>query len=57
MQMVNIFINLIIPTYFFNLSLNITHDLWCYLYDNLYDETLRWNLRNALTINANGKYI
>jgi hypothetical protein len=55
--MVNIFINLIIPTYFFNLSLNITHDLWCYLYDNLYDETLRWNLRNALTINANGEYI
>jgi hypothetical protein len=54
--MVNIFINLIIPTYFFNLSLNITHDLYYYLYNNLQKENniLRWDLQNALTINANG---
>jgi hypothetical protein len=58
--MVNIFINLIIPTYFFNLSLNITDNLLFYLYDNLYHEnidTLTRDLRNALKTNANGEYI
>jgi hypothetical protein len=54
--MVNIFNNLTIPNnYFFKLSLNITHDLFDYLYDNLYheNENLTWDLTN----NANGKYI
>ena len=38
--------------YFFNV--NLEWDLLNYLDNNLYDETVRWNLRNTLTINANG---
>jgi hypothetical protein len=57
--MVNIFEKITIPTYFFD-SISITTDLLNYLYDNLENENynlFRWDLRNALTINANGKYI
>jgi hypothetical protein len=59
MQMDNIFNKITIPNYsFFNFSINITHSLFDYLYDNLYiEDTLTWNLRNALTTNANGEYI
>ncbi len=55
----NIFNKITIPNYsFFNFSINITHSLFDYLYDNLYiEDTLTWNLRNALTTNANGEYI
>jgi hypothetical protein len=59
----NIFNENIIPTstYFFNSSYSlISNDLWYYLTDNLFVEnnnTFRWNLRNALTINANGEII
>jgi hypothetical protein len=58
--MVNIFNDLTIPKQFFNLSLNITHDLYYYLFDNLQKEnykTLSWDLKTALIINANGEYI
>ena len=59
--MVNIFNNLTIPNnYFFNFSLNITHDLHSYLDDNLEDENniiLTWDLDTALTINVNEEYI
>jgi hypothetical protein len=57
--MKNIFNNLTIPNnYFFKLSLNITHDLFDYLYDNLYhenenDNILKWDLENTLTIHFN----
>jgi hypothetical protein len=54
--MVNIFNELPIPIYYFNFSLNITHDLHSYLDDNLEDENniiLTWELDTALTINAN----
>ena len=57
--MVNIFNEDGIPTYFFD-SISITTDLLNYLYDNLENENynlFRWDLRNALTINANGEYI
>jgi hypothetical protein len=39
--------------YFFNL--NLGWDLFYYLYDNLENEndTLKWDLRHALTTNAN----
>jgi hypothetical protein len=59
MQMVNIFNKIKIPNYsFFNFSINITLILFDFLYDNLYiEDTLTWNLRNALTTNANGEYI
>jgi hypothetical protein len=58
--MVNIFNDLTIPKQFFNLSLNITHDLHNYIFDNLKNENyniLSGDLNNALTINANGEYI
>ena len=60
--MENIFNNLIIPNYYYfnNKLLNITNDLYSYLYDNLNNENidiLRWDLQNTLTINANGEYI
>jgi hypothetical protein len=58
--MVNIFINLTIPIYYFNFSLYISDDLHSYLYNNLYHENyniLSWNLQDALKTNANGKYI
>jgi antirestriction protein len=61
--MENIFNNLRILNYYFDYN-NITHDLfydlYSYLYVNLDDEninTFRQDLRNALTINANEKYI
>jgi hypothetical protein len=51
--MENIFNVITIPNnYFFNV--NLEWDLLNYLDNNLYDETVRWNLRNTLTINANG---
>jgi hypothetical protein len=57
--MENIFYELPIPIYYINFSLYISDDLWCYLYDNLYDENefLTRDLKNALTTNVNGKYI
>jgi hypothetical protein len=64
--MENIFINLTIPMYYFNfnMSFNISddlfYDLYSYLYVNLEHEnyqTLRWDLNNALKTNANGEYI
>jgi hypothetical protein len=57
--MKNIFNELPIPIYYINFSLYISDDLWCYLYDNLYDENefLTRDLKNALTTNVNGKYI
>jgi hypothetical protein len=61
--MENIFNKLTIPTstYFFNSSYSlITHHLFDYLYNNLYDEnyfTFTSDLRNALKTNANGEYI
>jgi hypothetical protein len=57
MQKKNIFNELTIPRYyFFNFSINITHSLYDYLYNNLQKENniLRWDLQNALTNNANG---
>jgi hypothetical protein len=60
MQMDNIFNKLTIPRYFFNdISFVMSDDLRNYLYDNLQNEneTLIWDLRNALTINVNGEYI
>jgi hypothetical protein len=56
--MVNIFEKINLQyNYFFNL--NLGWDLFYYLYDNLENEndTLRRNLENTLTNNANGKYI
>jgi hypothetical protein len=51
----------IIHTYFFDFFPNpIKSDLYDYLYNNLDIEnynTLRLDLKNALTINANGEYI
>jgi hypothetical protein len=55
--MENIFNNLRILNYYFDYN-NITHDLFDYLDDNLDKENIsKWDLRNALTINVNGKYI
>jgi hypothetical protein len=58
--MVNIFINLIIPSDYFNSFYHhITHDLLFYLFDNLQKENynLLRDLEEALTTNANGEYI
>ena len=60
--MENLYIKNQIPTYFFNLDMlsDIKSDLIVYLYNNLYIENymiLRWDLKIALTINANGEYI
>jgi membrane-bound lytic murein transglycosylase MltF len=64
MQMVNIFNEItIIDKFFKNDPINLkikTRDLFDYLYDNLENENmdiLKFDLRNALSINANGKYI
>jgi hypothetical protein len=53
--MENIFENNIIPRYYFsNLEKYLKLDLFDYLYDNLYiEDTLTWDLRHALTTNAN----
>jgi len=62
--MVNIFNEItIIDKFFKNDPINLkikTRDLFDYLYDNLENENmdiLKFDLRNALSINANGKYI
>jgi hypothetical protein len=63
--MENIFKKIIIPMYFFNDTSNDMADvlfyvLYSYLYDNLDDENnniFRQDLKDALTNNANGKYI
>jgi hypothetical protein len=55
MLMENIFDELNLLYYYFNVY-DISNDLHLYLYDNLNNEnydTLRWDLRNALTTNAN----
>ena len=54
----NILNKIIIPIYYFNYY-NTTHNLWYYLFDNLKKENDNFlsDLRNALTNNANGKYI
>jgi hypothetical protein len=60
MQMVNIFNELIISIYYFSKIYDVSVDLLNYLYNNLKKEnfnTLTWNLQDALTTNANGKYI
>jgi hypothetical protein len=60
MQMNNIFNKLNLRNYFFDQKLNIKTDFICYLYDNLEKEnyeTLRWDLKIALTNNGNGEYI
>jgi hypothetical protein len=53
--MENIFIEHNISIDYFNMSFNITSDLWYYLYDNLVKQKniLKFDLRNALTTNAN----
>jgi hypothetical protein len=58
--MVNIFNELIISIYYFSKIYDVSVDLLNYLYNNLKKEnfnTLTWNLQDALTTNANGKYI
>ena len=58
--MKNIFNKNEITNYYFNVSFNITHHLLNYLNDNLENEnyqTLCWDLKIALTINANEKNI
>jgi hypothetical protein len=61
--MENIFNELPIPIYYFNIYTNyydvLKSDLYYYLYNNLKNEnnTLKWELKNALTTNTNGKYI
>jgi hypothetical protein len=47
------------PSYYFNDNLlNYLSDyLYCYLYDSLENDILRWNLDNALIDNIDGKYI
>jgi hypothetical protein len=55
--MENIFKKIRITNYFFD-SISISDDLFNYIFDNLYiEDTLRWDLRNALTNNANEEYI
>jgi hypothetical protein len=56
--MKNTFKKIRIPNYCFDYSINITHDLWFYLKDNLQKEnyqTFSWDLKTALKINANGE--
>jgi hypothetical protein len=59
--MENIFNEHQIPRYyFFNIEKYVKLDLWYYIYNNLHHHEnyrLRWDLQNALTINANGEYI
>ena len=61
--MENIFEKNIISSHFFDVYLNlklIKPDLLMYLDDNLENENyniLRWDLKDALTTNANGEYI
>ena len=54
----NIFIKLIIPDYYFYSYNNIKSDLENYIYLKIRENNIiRWDLKNALTTNANGKYI
>ena len=58
--MVNIFNELTIPIYYFSKIYDVSVDLLNYLYNNLKKEnfnTLKWDLKTALTTNASGKYI
>ena len=58
--MENIFIEITTQNYFFDQKLNIKTNVLNYLFNNLDIEnnnTLSWDLTNALTINANGEYI
>ena len=57
--MKNIFKKITITNYFFDsISNNIKYDLYYYLFDNLYiEDTLTWDLRNALKTNAKEEYI
>jgi transcriptional accessory protein Tex/SPT6 len=59
--MENIFNKQIISRYYFaNFSINIKYDLFDYLDDNLDKENIEtffWDLKTALTNNANGEYI
>jgi hypothetical protein len=57
--MKNIFNEIRMTNYFFD-SISISDDLFNYIFDNLKNENnniLRWDLRNALTNNANEEYI
>ena len=54
----NIFIKLIISDYYFYPYNNIKSDLENYIYLKIRENNIiRWDLKNALTTNANGKYI
>jgi hypothetical protein len=57
--MKNIFKKITITNYFFDsISINIKYDLYYYLFDNLYiEDTLTWDLKTELIINANSEYI
>jgi hypothetical protein len=59
--MKNILNNIEISRYYFNFNLfnDISDELYIYLDDKLKNEnyTSIWNLKNALTTNANGEYI
>jgi hypothetical protein len=62
--MVNIFNEITMQNYLFNIYTNyydvLKSDLYYYLYNNLKDENTIipiWELKNALTTNTNGKYI
>jgi hypothetical protein len=63
MQMNNIFKKSIIANYIFGLYYNLNFikpNLYYYLFNNLYIENHNifiFDLKNTLTINANGKYI
>jgi hypothetical protein len=62
MQMVNTFEILNLQYKCFNIffKTNVEWDLLIYLYNNLKKEnfnTLKWDLKTALTTNASGKYI
>jgi hypothetical protein len=57
--MKNTFKKIRITNYFFD-SISISDDLFNYIFDNLKNENnniFRWDLKNALTTNANGEYI
>jgi hypothetical protein len=58
--MVNIFNKVKLPFFFDNLFItNLEWDLLKYIDENLSNENnlLRWGLKTALKINANGEYI
>jgi hypothetical protein len=56
--MENKFIKLIISDYYFYPYNNIKSDLENYIYLKIRENNIiRWDLKNALTTNANGEYI